>query len=248
MSTSSDKKIWTWQGSFQDHIRFLIHLPFFFIGSITLPPKAVESIHLSVNSVNRCPFCTGLHCEIGRIAGLENVSVINECAMLSSSERDEYGIFAQYGMAFGKNHGRGPEVEALFQQISSSKGTIAAKSTQGLAFFLLWGSLSGNTLISFYHGTLNGQMRHGSNLVFEVCFAFYYTTLFAIITVVSKILSFVPSNVPSYVSMIIGLVLPSLASIWIVPYGIVGLVLTLTSTLRMDVQYDPLGGDYELIV
>jgi AhpD family alkylhydroperoxidase len=248
MSSSPDKKVWTWQGSFQDHVRFLIHLPFFFVAPIALPPKAVESVHLSVNSVMRCPFCTGLHCEIGRMAGLEDVATVNECAKLSASDEAEFGIFSDYGKSFGTHNGRGAEVDGLYEQIREEKGAIAARSAQGLAFFLLWGSMGGNTLISFYRGTLRGEMKEGSNLVFEICFALYYSLVFGIITATSKLLSFLPSNVPVYVNMIIGLVLPLVASIWIIPYAIIGLVLNLSSVILKDNQYDPLGGQYQMIV
>jgi len=246
MSTSSDKKVWIWQGSFQDHVRILIHLPFFFVAPIALPPKAVESVHLSVNSVNRCPFCTGLHGEIGRLAGLEDALAVNESAKLSASEEIEFGIFSNYGKSFGTHNGRGAAVDGLFEQIREEKGVLAAKSAQGLAFFLMWGSMTGNTLISFYRGTLRGEMKEGSNIVFEICFAVYYSLLFGIITAVSKILSFVPSNVPVFVNVIIGLVLPLVASIWIIPYAIVGLVLNLRFIILKENEYNPLGDQYQM--
>lgn len=237
---SSDIKVWTWQGSLQDHVRFLINLPFFFVAPLALPPKAVESIHLSVNSVNKCPFCTGLHCEIGRMAGLEDAKALNECAQLSRTERSDYGIYSKYGTTFGKDNGRGEEVESLFNTIAKEKGMLAARCAQGIAFFLVWGSMGGNTLISFYRGTLQCNMREGSNIVFEVIFALYYSILFAIITIVSKILSFFPSNVPAIVNIIIGLVLPFVASFWIIPYAFVGILFS----IFLRKHHDPLGGEY----
>lgn len=241
---SSDTKIWTWQGSLQDHVRFLLNLPFFFVAPLALPPKAVESIHLSVNSVNKCPFCTGLHCEIGRMAGLEDAIAVNECAKLSDAETNDYGIYSEYGTTFGKHNGRGEEVESLFNIIATEHGTLEARCAQGIAFFLTWGSMGGNTLISFYRGTLKCNMREGSNVVFEVIFALYYSILFAIITIVSKILSFFPSNVPAIVNIIIGLVLPFVASFWIIPYALVGILFS----VFLREQYDPLGGEYMQIM
>lgn len=241
----SDTKIWTWQGALQDHVRFVVNLPFFFIGAVALPPRAVESIHLSVNSINKCPFCTGLHCEIGRMAGLEDAHAVNECAKLSDSETGEFGLYSKYGTTFGKYNGRGEQVEALFDTIATEKGLLAARSARGLAFFLTWGSMGGNTLISFYRGTLKCDMREGSNIIFEVIFALYYSVLFAIITFVSKLLSFFPSNVAPVVNIVIGLVLPLVASVWIIPYGIVGLLL---SPCLMFKTWEPLGGEYLLIV
>jgi len=244
---SADKKIWTWQGSLQDHVRFLVHLPFFFVAPLLMPPKAVETIHLSVNSINKCPFCTGLHCEIGRMAGLKDVTAVNECGKLvSQEENNEFGIFSQYGSAFGKYNGRGEVVDELYQMIANEKGVMIARSVQGLAYFLTWGSMSGNTLVSFYRGTLRGNMKEGSNLVFEVLFALYYSVLFAVITAVSKILSYFPSSVPSIVNILLGLVLAFTASLWIIPYSLLGLIVT--PFLLQNVQYDPLGGEYEAVV
>ena len=140
---SQDRKIWTWQGSLQDHVRFFVNLPYFFIAPLALPPKAVESVHLSVNSVNRCPFCTGLHCEIGRMAGLEDAIAVNECAKLANAEKEDFGIFSEYGTTFGRFHGRGSEVERIFDLIKEERGLTAAKCAQGLAFFLTWGSMGG---------------------------------------------------------------------------------------------------------
>lgn len=243
---SADKKIWTWQGSLQDHVRFLVNLPFFFVAPLLLTPKAVETVHLSVNSINRCNFCTGLHCEIGRMAGLKDVNTVNECAKLVSEEENvELGIFSKYGAAFGKYNGRGEVVDDLFNTITSEKGFMIARSVQGLAFFLMWGSISGNTLISFYRGTLRGNMREGSNIYFEVLFALYYSVLFAVITAVSKLLSFFPSGVPSIVNIAIGLVLPLTASFWIVPYALLGLICT---PFLQKSHYDPLGGEYDAVV
>jgi len=148
---SQDSKIWTWQGSFQDHVRFLVHLPWFFIAPLVLPPKAVESVHLSTNSVNKCPFCTGLHTEIGRLAGLEDAIAVNECGKVADAEKDEFGIFSEYGAAFGENHGRGEEVESLFEKIKAEKGQMAASSAKGLALFLLWGSLGGSICVFSIH-------------------------------------------------------------------------------------------------
>jgi AhpD family alkylhydroperoxidase len=242
---SSDKKVWTWQGSLQDHVRFLVHLPFFFIAPVVLKPKAAESVHLSVNSVNRCPFCTGLHCEIGRLAGLEDAKALNQCGKLTDEEDSEYGIFSKYGACFGKNNGRGEELDKIFDDIVNEHGMMAAKSAQGLAFFLTWGSLGGNTLISFFRGTLRGNMREGSNLIFEIVFAAYYSLVFAIITATSKILTFFPANVHPAVNVIIGLVLPTVASMWIIPYSLVGLLCT---PFILKEQFDPLGGQYEVVV
>ena len=102
-----------------------------------------------------------------------------------------------------------------------------------------------NTLISFYRGTLKCDMKPGSNIIFEILFALYYSPVFAIITLTSKILSFFPSNVPPIVNIIIGLVLPTVASIWIIPYAIFSLLFIYC--INKD-DHAPLGGEYLLVV
>ena len=42
-----------------------------YAGPNKLDPKTSESCMLAVNSVNACPYCTSLHGELGRMAGLE---------------------------------------------------------------------------------------------------------------------------------------------------------------------------------
>ena len=43
-----------------------------YAGPNKLDPKTSESCMLAVNSVNACPYCTSLHGELGRMAGLED--------------------------------------------------------------------------------------------------------------------------------------------------------------------------------
>lgn len=181
------------------------------------------------------------------MAGLQDAKAVNECAKLSDGEMNDFGIYSKYGTSFGRYNGRGEEVDELFNVIATEKGLLTARSVQGLAFFLMWGSLSGNTLISFYRGTLRGNVKPGSNIVFELLFALYYSVLFAVITAVSKILSLFPSNVPSIVNIIIGLILPFTASFWIIPYALLGLLFTYLTPFLKE-QYEPLGGEYSAVV
>lgn len=39
-----------------------------YAGPNSLEPKLIETIMLTVNSVNACAFCTNLHCELARMA------------------------------------------------------------------------------------------------------------------------------------------------------------------------------------
>ena len=55
-----------------------------YIGPNAIEPKLNESIMVTVNSANRCPYCTGLHGELARMAGVEKAQFnIMRCSLLS---------------------------------------------------------------------------------------------------------------------------------------------------------------------
>jgi AhpD family alkylhydroperoxidase len=180
---------------------------------------------LAVNSANECPYCTGLHVELGRMAGLGDAAEINTITKSADEiERDaEEEAFVRFGRLFGQNDGRGPCVEKSYKDIAEKFGGASARAARGLGFFLYWGSMSGNTLNAFYFGTLCCKRKKGTNPLFEILFALWYCLLFVIIQVVSKILSCFPV-VPKCISMMLGVVLALVASIWILPFGILGLL------------------------
>jgi AhpD family alkylhydroperoxidase len=229
--SSFNKKSWIWHGSIQDHIRILGHLPFFFVAPLVLSSKQGETVHLSVNSVNDCQFCTDLHGELGRMAGL------------TDAKDQELDLFEQYGNTFARNNGHGADVDSKYDAISDSKGVLAARSARGLAYFLMWGSLGGNTVNGFLQGTLKGNTKAGSNVIFEVFFVLYYGILFVVIDLTSRILKMFPSGVHPVVNIVIGLILPTVASMWIIPYALVSVVLVaLLPVFKSDETFEPISG------
>ena len=73
MTTDETKtgKVWTsWATFLRDHTRFMVELPGYLAAYLwpgrSLDPITLESVMLTVNSVNNCPFCEGLHGERGR--------------------------------------------------------------------------------------------------------------------------------------------------------------------------------------
>ena len=68
-------KSWSsWKEVLTDHRTFAAQWPRIFgayLGPNMLDAVTIESVMLAVNSINLCPFCTGLHGELGRVAGLQ---------------------------------------------------------------------------------------------------------------------------------------------------------------------------------
>ena len=69
---------------------------------------------------------------------------------------------------------------------------------RALCWFLLWGSIGGNTINAFF-ARLTGKAKTGSSLVFELVFFVYYGPLFLIIATVNALLRFAP-RVPKWFS------------------------------------------------
>jgi AhpD family alkylhydroperoxidase len=222
------KKTWGMCGALQDHLRIMQAIPYIFKAPFTLSPKEGESLMLALNSANSCPYCTELHGELGRMAGLEDANAINTMDKDTNTDR-ECQLFVHYGRVFGDFDGRGAEVDAAYQSLETTVGSSNAKCAQALGYFLFWGSMSGNTLNAFWKGTLRCAHKDGSNVLFELLFFVYYCVLFTLIVVVSFVLKAFPSKVPTWLSSILGVILAAVASIWIVPFGVFGL---LTAPLR----------------
>ena len=47
-----------------------------------LEPRLNEAIMNTMNSVNTCPYCTGLHGELGRMAGINSYAIVEGGAMM----------------------------------------------------------------------------------------------------------------------------------------------------------------------
>jgi AhpD family alkylhydroperoxidase len=224
MVAATEKKIWTWQSALQDHLRIMLQLPLIVVAPFVLTPKEGESLMLAVNSSNSCPYCTSLHGELGRMAGLDEPSAINVSATVNPKNVQECQLFVRYGRIFGSNDGRGKGVEEEYQKLAESRSYMVARCARALAFFLMWGSLSGNTINAFLQGTLSprGEKKKGSNIIFEIVFVAWYGVCFTIIVVFSALLSLLPNNVPKVLSTVIGVTLAFVASIWIIPLGLMG--------------------------
>jgi AhpD family alkylhydroperoxidase len=219
------KKMWTPGGFLADHREVLARLPgiaLAYVGPRAVAPRINEAVMVTVNSVNACPYCEGLHGQLARMAGVEGA----ERLMKAGSERacrqvvDDPAI--SFARVFAEHDGRGEAVEQAARELASVTSAAHASSVRALCWFLLWGSIGGNTLNGFF-ARLAGRAKTGSSAVFELLFALYYGPLFLVIAVTNALLRFTP-RVPAFVSAGFGLVLTVIAGTWILVPGLLGTV------------------------
>ncbi len=219
------KKMWTAGGVLADHrcvAGSLLRILGAYVGPHAIEPKLNEAVMVTVNSVNSCPYCRGLHGELARMAGVEDpmrlmgAQSVDECRLVV----DEPAI--TYARIFAENNGRGPQLAEAFASLEDSEGAGRAKSVRALCWFLAWGSLGGNTLNAFL-SRLTGAPKTGSSVLFELVFFLYYGPLFLLITVVNAMLRFFPT-VPAWFSSFFGVVLTFIAGTWILPLGILSVI------------------------
>lgn len=210
-------KIFTWSSLLRDHTRFITVLPSYLNAYIrpkySLKPTTIESIMLTVNSYNTCPYCTGLHGQLARMSGLQSTS-------LSNSE-GENAAEVIYAKTFALESGRGSIADTAYDTLINEIGSKHATSVKALCWALLWGKTTGNTINNARDKLLKGQFNKVTSLdIFVLC---YYGPLFAVIGVLNKILSVMPT-IPKAVSAGLGATLWVPQAINITPLGIVSLL------------------------
>ena len=128
-----------------------------------------------------------------------------------------------FARRFAESNGRGEVTDNAFDELAQTQGAGRASSIRALSWFLLWGSIGGNTINAFV-SRLRGKSKSDSSFLFELLFFVYYAPLFALIGVVNFILKFAP-KVPAWFSAGFGVLLTCIASVWIVPLGLVSLLI-----------------------
>eukprot|EP00933_Yihiella_yeosuensis_P045079 TRINITY_DN40393_c0_g1_i1.p1 TRINITY_DN40393_c0_g1~~TRINITY_DN40393_c0_g1_i1.p1 ORF type:complete len:266 (-),score=30.78 TRINITY_DN40393_c0_g1_i1:114-809(-) len=212
----------SWGEVLADHSTIVGEIPKIFggyVGPNALEPKVVEAAMLTVNSYNACPFCTDLHCELGRMAGVDDAKKLN-CA---SSEKECRNVVdlpeVTYARIFAESAGRGEAEANAYQSNVKASGQGAAASLRAMCWFLHWGSYTGNTLNSII-----GRRSTTASMLFKITFFAYYCILFwGIVSPVSFLVSYFP-KVPKWFSACFGVVLITVASIWLLPLGLMALV------------------------
>lgn len=200
----------------QDNVDVMLSIPRIldaYAGPNKIDPSISESVMLAVNSVNNCPYCTGIHGELARMAGVKDAAKIEAAKSGTEIKKTCNNPMVVYARLFGESNGRGAALESAYAVLESAVGKGKAAACRAQCWFLHWGSTTGNTLLSFYKGRLAGNKKCGSNVLFELIFAVYYTPCFLAISATTLMLKAFP-KVPKVVNAGIGVVLTCVASIW----------------------------------
>lgn len=219
--THYSKKIWTAGGSLADHRMLFRQLPKIlgaYVGPNSIPAQLNEAVMVTVNSVNSCPYCKGLHGQLARMAGVSEAEPLMQANSAEECRRLINDPAIGFARLFAENDGRGDAVDIQFAQLATAIGAGKAKSVRALCWFLLWGSIGGNTINAFL-SRIVGKPKADSSALFELFFFIYYGPLFLIIAIVNALLRFFP-RVPSWFSAGFGVLLTVIASVWILTPGI----------------------------
>lgn len=203
-------KLWVTSTFTRDHVRFMMELPHYlgaYVGFRALPPTSIEAVMVTVNSINTCPYCTGLH---GQLARMANAVV------------DKSAPEVVFATTFAQEAGRGPKVTAAFDKLVASLGKGKALSVRALCWALLWGKTTGNS-INVVRGKLLGLQWHKIS-PFDLLMFLYYGPLFLVIGVLNAALTLAPS-IPAWFSAFFGAILWLPQFCFIFPVGLISLVL-----------------------
>ena len=128
--TTMAKEWKTFGECLRDHAIFLGQLPYIMYAYVSMfDAKTVESIMLTVNSVNRCSYCTGLR-ELARLSGVRQKLGRHPCCVLLPK--------------FCKNGWKRYSAEDAKVKDGDQSRVVA------LSYFLCWGSYGGIPSIHLY--------------------------------------------------------------------------------------------------
>ena len=244
-------KIWTWPTLIRDHTRFVSILPGYLGAYIpvpvlgmggaagVLPSKKIEQILVTMNnSYNTCPYCTGLHGQLARMAGYVSTATAASASASGATKMDDET--SDPALAFAKTFaiesGRGQDVDAAYQKLcrSSSSSTDGgleggygperARSVQSLCWALLWGKTTGNTINNARNKIFNLQLSKITSL--DLFVLAYYGPLFGVIGILNICLKYMPTIPPGYskIGNWIGAFLWLPVALHIFPLGVVSIV------------------------
>jgi len=204
-------KVWVTSTFTRDHVRFARELPGYlgaYINPFTaIDAKTIESVMLTVNSINACPYCSGLHGELARMSAA------------TPSVKSPAVVFAK---TFAEEGGRGAKVVEAFDKLVAAEGRGRAVNIRALCWMMLWGKTTGNSINAVRSKLLSGKLWKISP--FEMLMFVYYGPLFFVIGVLNAGLARAP-QVPSWFSSLFGAMLWVPQALHILPAALVCLVL-----------------------
>jgi len=186
-------QLWEASTFSRDQVRFMAELWHYlgaYAGPRALSPATIESIMVTMNSVNTCPYCSGLHDQLARMA---------------QAKVDPRSPEVVYATVFAQEAGRGTKVRAAYAKLVGGVGDGKALSARALCWAMLWGKTTGNS-INAVRAKLLAPRRWLELTPFELLLFLYYAPLFLVIGAVNAILAQAP-QVPAWVSAGLGVVL-----------------------------------------
>jgi len=139
-----------------------------------------SDFRLTLNSVNPCAYCTGLHGELARVAGTDLATYESPCVA--------------YAQTFAAAAGRGPAVGAAWSALVDAEGVARARSAQALCWMLLWGKTTGNTINAARDAAL--RLELAALRPIDLVVLAFYGPLFAVIGVLNAGLTKLPPLPP----------------------------------------------------
>ena len=131
-----------------------------------------------------------------------------------------------FAKVFATEGGRGEKVRAAFDKLVAAEGSGRATNMRALCWMLLWGKTTGNT-INAIRGKIV-SLKLWKLTPFEVILFAYYGPLFLVIGIMNAVLAKAPT-VPAWFSAAFGVVLWFPQMLFILPAGIISLVLRIVA-------------------
>ena len=117
--------------------RNLLRIAGAYVGPNSVDPELNEAVMVTVNSVNSCPYCEGLHGELARMAGVDDPSGLMQAKSLSECTKIVDDPAIVYARTFAENDGRGAPEQAAFDALTQSTSEGYARSVRALCWFAL---------------------------------------------------------------------------------------------------------------
>ena len=168
------------------------------------------------------------------MAGVQDAEQLMQAGSESECRKLVDDPAISYARIFAENDGRGPAEQAAFEVLAEASGQGFAKSVRALCWFLLWGSVGGNTINGFA-ARLTGRAKPGSFALFELLFFIYYGPMFLVIAIVNALLRFAP-KVPKWFSASFGVLLTFIAGTWIIIPGLLGSLIPATPRILQHTE------------
>ena len=160
-----------------------------------------------------CEWCTNLHGNLARIAGVSNPLLFVESTSVEQTCKLSTSSAVRYARIYAETNGEPtPELTAAYKEVEKFYSPSEARSVKTQCLFLLWGKTTGDSISRARKSPLSQPLHtHILHL--------YYTPLFGLVTLTSTLLSFLPP-LPDVFGKVMGVVLTGLIGVHVAPLGV----------------------------